>query len=363
MKICVDATSLLLRSAGVKNYAYHWMSSLREELPPPHTVTAFPLLGEVGELNHEQSVFSTGHTISRLALLHLSNIRWSPLVDHLVGDADVFHASSLLRNMPRRPKLTGTIYDMTALIMPEVHTEGNIRAEKRFHENVARRADGLIAISQSAKDDAVRLLGLRPERVAVIHPGIDERYFTAVPARRDKPYLLSLGTIEPRKNVDTTLDAWLEMPMEIRQSHDLLFAGPKGWASERTVDRLNSGIVGVTYLGYVPEADLPGLTAGATAFVYPSLYEGFGFPLAQAMAAGVPCITSNVSSLPEVAADAALLVDPKSSFELRDAMLKLVESADSREELGRKARARASEFTWKNSARLSAEFFRRVCGS
>jgi glycosyltransferase involved in cell wall biosynthesis len=121
--------------------------------------------------------------------------------------------------------------------------------------------------------------------------------------------------------------------------------------------------VGVDYLGYVPETDLPGLTAGAHGFVYPSLYEGFGFPLAQAMAAGVPSITSNISALPEVAGNAALLVDPRSSFELRDAIWKLIDSADLRAELGRKARAQASKFTWKNSARLSAEFFRRVCDS
>jgi len=362
MRICVDATSLLLRSAGVKNYAYPWMSSLREELPPD-TLTAFPLLGEVGELNHEQSVYSKWHTLGRLALLHLSNVRGNPLVDYLVGDVDVFHASSLLRNLPKRTKLTGTIYDMTALIMPEVHTEGNIKAEKRFHSNVVRRADGLIAISESAKSDAVRMLRLDPRLITVIYPGIDQRFFTAQPLRRAKPYLLFVGTIEPRKNVDTLLDAWLEMPMEVRQAYDLVLAGPKGWSAERTVDRLTSGIVGVDYLGYVPETQLPGLTAGALGFVYPSLYEGFGFPLAQAMAAGIPCITSNISALPEVAGDAALLVDPKNSFALRDAMWQLVDSADLRDELGRKARMQASQFTWKNSAQLSAEFFRRVCGS
>jgi glycosyltransferase involved in cell wall biosynthesis len=117
----------------------------------------------------------------------------------------------------------------------------------------------------------------------------------------------------------------------------------------------------VRYLGYVPEQDLPGLTAGATVFVYPSLYEGFGLPLGQAMAAGVPSVTSNVSSMPEVAGDAALLVDPRSPAEMAAAVRRLLESPDLRAALGRNGRARAQRYTWENCARRSLEFFRRIC--
>jgi alpha-1,3-rhamnosyl/mannosyltransferase len=120
----------------------------------------------------------------------------------------------------------------------------------------------------------------------------------------------------------------------------------------------------VRYLGYVPESDLPALTAGATVHVYPSLYEGFGFPLAQAMAAGVASVTSNVSSLPEVSAGSALLVDPRSQTELRDALLRLLTAPALRQELGERGRAyAAAHYRWPLIARRSWEFFERVAAS
>ena len=127
--------------------------------------------------------------------------------------------------------------------------------------------------------------------------------------------------------------------------------------------RLRAGPAGVHYLGYVPEAQLPALTAAATLFVYPSLYEGFGFPVAQAMAARVPVITSNVSSLPEVAGDGAVLVDPRSAAELRSAMERLLTSPDVRRELAERGFARAQNYRWEVAARKSWDFFERIAGS
>jgi glycosyltransferase involved in cell wall biosynthesis len=359
MRICVDATSLLLRSAGVKNYVYHWMRSLRAEAGE-HEITAFPLLGEVGALDHDRSVLSITQTLPRIAVLHFINKIFKPAINLAVGDVDVFHTSNQVHAVPRKAMLTATLFDMTVMLMPELHTEGNRRAEQGFHERVLRRAHGLIAISESAKDDAVRLLRLDPNRIDVIYPGIDERFFHATPMKREKPYVLFVGTVEPRKNIDCLLDAWLELPLLTRESHELVVAGPRGWAADRTLDRLESGILGVRYLGYVPEQDLPALTAGASVFVYPSLYEGFGFPPAQAMAAGVPVVVSNVSSLPEVVGDAGVLVDPKDSFALRDAIRELLLSPSERARLGKAGKERASRFTWKNSAVKSAEFFARL---
>jgi len=126
--------------------------------------------------------------------------------------------------------------------------------------------------------------------------------------------------------------------------------------------RLTEPSMGIRYLGYVPEPDLPGLFAGATAFVYPSLYEGFGLPVAQAMAAGTPVITSSVSSLPEIAGGAALLVDPRSEAELRGAMREMLTSPSKRAELSALGRANASRFSWPECARQSLRFFERVVG-
>jgi glycosyltransferase involved in cell wall biosynthesis len=140
----------------------------------------------------------------------------------------------------------------------------------------------------------------------------------------------------------------------------LVIAGASGWSGEKTLARLASKPAGVRYLGYVSEDELPGLTAGATAFIYPSLYEGFGFPVAQALAAGVPVITSNTSCLPEIAGDGALLVDPRSPAEIQRALERLLTSAALRQQLRAAGVARAQRYRWEICARKSLEFFHRV---
>jgi alpha-1,3-rhamnosyl/mannosyltransferase len=261
-------------------------------------------------------------------------------------------------------RLTGTVYDLTCFLMPNLHPAANRRADASF-ANLARRAHGLIAISQCTKDDAVRILGISPEKITVIHPGVADAFFQCLPdeveaVRRHyklaRPFVLFVGTIEPRKNLDTLLDAWEALPLGLREHHDLVIAGPVGWAGERTVNRLT----GIRYLGYVPEQSLAPLTAAATVFAYPSLYEGFGFPVAQAMAAGVPVITSNVSSLPEVAGDAALLVDPRSQSELRSALSRVLTSAELRVSMAASGRESAKRFRWPECARRSLNFFRSI---
>jgi glycosyltransferase involved in cell wall biosynthesis len=361
MRICIDGTALLLRSAGIKNYLYHWLRALAE-YAPQHEISTFPLLGDMGDLDHDRSTLTPLQTYPRIAVLQFINKIFKPAINVAVRNVDIFHASNQIHAIPSGVRVTGTIYDMTCLLMPQLHTPANVRAESQHYDRVFRRADGLIAISQSAKDDAVRLLDLDPDRIDVIYPGIPERYFNAVPNAHGltKPFVLFVGTVEPRKNIDTLLDAWLQMPASTREAHELVFVGPIGWAGNATVRRLRSGIEGVRVLGYVPEADLPSLTAAAAAFAYPSYYEGFGFPLAQAMAAGVPVVTSNVSSMPEVAGDAGLLVEPGSASQLASALDRLLTSPTLRQTMREKGKELARRFTWRNSAERSAEFFTRV---
>jgi glycosyltransferase involved in cell wall biosynthesis len=250
--------------------------------------------------------------------------------------------------------------------MPELHTEANIRADESLAKNILQKADALIAISENTRADAIRLLGVDPEHIQVIYPGIPEVYFGAQPRPAEHPYVLYVGTIEPRKNVDTVLDAW--QGFRLRNDFDLVIVGSSGWGSEKTMARLASRPQGercsrpegVQDLGYVGEDELPGLTAGATAFLYPSLYEGFGFPVAQAMAAGVPVITSNTSCLPEVAGDGALLVDPRSAAEIQAALEKLLTSQILRDQLRIAGAECARRYRWDACARQSLEFFRRL---
>ena len=308
MRILIDATPLLLRSAGVKNYTYYWIQNLWQQARNDRILT-FPPLASLGPLNHERSIAGAARTYLHLGRIFAANAApWIPLLRWTMPKADVFHVSNQIRFPPKGVKLTATIYDMTCRLMPELHTAANIQADESLAKNVLARADRLIAISENSRQDAVRLLGLDAERIEVIYPGVPEVYFGAQARPAEQPYVLYLGTIEPRKNVDTLLDAW--SGFRLRGDFDLVIAGASGWSGEKTMARLASRPPGVRYLGYVPEDELPGLMAGASAFIYPSLYEGFGFPVAQAMAAGVPVITSNTSCLPEVAGEGGAVGGP-----------------------------------------------------
>src|ERR1043165_4670615 len=148
---------LLVRSAGVKNYLYHWIAHLRQAAPD-WQFDLFPFLGQLGDLNHESSQVSRLHTLWSLGLFHFFNLPANPAVNW-TRRADVFHCSKLL-NPPRRPKLTATIYDLTCWTMPQFHTPSNIAWERSFAERVWKRAEGLIAISEHSRQDAIRLLGI-----------------------------------------------------------------------------------------------------------------------------------------------------------------------------------------------------------
>jgi alpha-1,3-rhamnosyl/mannosyltransferase len=360
MKILVDATSLLLRSAGVKTQVWHWIRAMRQT-GSGHEVAAFPWMTDIGQLNHQASVYGPPSTIPRLGMLAFLNLPGNPCMDAVTHRFDVFHASNMVRNLPARTAVTATIHDVTCRMMPEFHTSANIRADEYYAERILGRARGIIAVSESSKRDAVRELRLDADCIEVIHPGIDERFFHSMPEPSTKPYVLFVSTIEPRKNVDTLLDAWIQLPSDIREAHDLVIAGSAGWKSAQTMSRIRT-TPGVRYEGYVPESRLPGLTAGAKAFAFPSLYEGFGFPPVQAMAAGVPTIVSNASSLPEVAGDSALLVDPKSAVELASALVRILTSPTLRADLSNRGRERAARFTWDVCARRSLCFFETVAG-
>ncbi len=370
MRIVVDATSLLLRSAGIKSYTHYWLQALRQAAQRRDIIDAFPFIGRTRDLHHDGSMLAQWATYPRLAALFAANYGGPAVLDLEIGKADVFHASNQIHHAPSKAKLTATIHDLTCWKMPELHTAANVKADQRFAERILKRADGLIAVSEATRQDAIEQLGIDENRIETIYSGVPEEYFRvpvdAVHAVREdlnlsRPYVLFVGTIEPRKNLDRLLDAWLGLHPDLRTEFELIIAGPAGWAPE-TAKRLRAGAAGVRVLGYVPEAFLPALTAGALLFAYPSLYEGFGFPVAQAMAAGVPVLTSNVSALPEIAKDGAELVDPLSVKEIRSGLERLLTSPERREELGIRGRERADQCRWSRCAQRSLRFFERVAG-
>ena len=365
MKVVIDTYPMLVRSAGVKNYLYHWIRALRR-VAPAGAIATFPAIADGSELDHERSMRGRWVTFRDLGALALSNHAGLPVFGGAARGTDVFHVSSLMRHPPRGPLLTATVHDLTSLTMPELHLAANREADSHLAANL-RRAHRIIAVSDATRQDAIRLLGIPPEKIVTIHSGIAPAFFD-VPASAiaqvraryglTRRMVLSVGTIEPRKNFSTLVRAWRALPEELQNEYELVVAGPMGWADAETGQAVRS----VRYLGYVPEREIAALTAAAAIFAYPSLYEGFGFPVAQAMAAGVPVITSNLSALPEIAGDAAVLVDPRSQAELRDALCRLMGDPGLRAQLAECGRRRAEQFRWDTCAQKSWRFFEEAKG-
>lgn len=366
MRISVDASPLLLRSAGVKNYLYHWIHAL-QRTSNGDSVASYPFIGNVGELTHESSVMNFFSTAPRIAWLLASN-RFDFTRRLAAGKSQVFHVTNQVHQGVKGMALTATVHDMTCWLTPEFHTPANIKADARFAEKILTRADGLIAVSENTRQDAIRVLNLNPDKIVAIHSGVPDAYFQVTDAealrvrsqlKLAKPFILHIGTVEPRKNLDALLDAYLLLSESVRKDVDLVFAGPMGWAASTTAQRILSGLPGVRYLGYVPEADLPGLTRAASVFAYPSLYEGFGFPVAQAMAAGVPVLTSNNSCLPEISGAGAIHADPRSPAAISAGLDQLLVSPSKAAEVAAAGRIKAQAYRWDLCAQRSWQFFQQ----
>lgn len=283
--------------------------------------------------------------------------------DHL----DLFHGTvnALPRRLPVRSVVT--IHDLAFLRWPEQTTARRRRYLSRATAAAARQASRIIAVSDATKADIVALLDVDPAKIAVTHLGVDERFRPASEARiqavRDvysisDPFVLSVGTIEPRKNLPALLQAFARIQHEI--PHRLVLAGPEGWKTSEFHDAVQGANLGgrLQLLGFVDERDLPALYSAAGLFVFPSLYEGFGLPVLEAIACGTPVVASNVSSLPEVAGDAALMVAPADIEGLGAAMLNALTDDPLRARLIRDGLLRAGQFTWQATARATAAAYR-----
>jgi glycosyltransferase involved in cell wall biosynthesis len=263
---------------------------------------------------------------------------------------------------PRRSVVT--VHDLGYLAYPAAHKTGDRRYLDWSTRWNARCATAVIADSAATKADLIRTYGVDERKIRVIHLGRDETLAPVCDARVSAEvrarygiagrYLLYVGTLQPRKNLARVIEAFARAAAGPAFSDLLLvLAGKKGWLYDdlfAQVERL--GLPGrVIFPGYVDDADLPALLSGALAFVFPSLHEGFGIPVLEAGACGVPVITSNTSSLPEVAGDAALLVDPHDVDAIAEAMNRLVTDEALRAELSRRGLANVQRFSWEKCAR------------
>lgn len=257
-----------------------------------------------------------------------------------------------------------TVHDLGYLYYPEAHTRfQNAYLRWSTHYN-ARTATRVIADSEATRRDLIHHYHIPEAKIAVVYPGRDESLApgtdpAALAAVREQyglagAYFLYVGTLQPRKNLVRLVQAFerLNLGTLERSEVQLVIAGKKGWLYDdllAEIKRLGLG-ARVRLPGYVPDADLPALLSGALAFVFPSLYEGFGLPVLEAMACGTPVVCSNAASLPEVAGDAALLVDPLDTDGLAAAMARLASDGGLRAELIERGYRQARRFSWQRCA-------------
>ncbi len=267
-----------------------------------------------------------------------------------------------------------TVHDLSFLRYPQAFRRFN-RAYLGWMTRLAvRKAARVIAVSESTRRDVIALCGVADEKVTVVPNGVTSDFCPAeahaVAAFRQRKGLperciLFLGTLEPRKNVERLVEAYALLAQ--RQRGDLpplVIAGAKGWFYDTIFARVaQHGLAGrVIFPGFIPADELPWWYRGATLFVYPSLFEGFGLPVLEAMACGTPTITSNVSSLPEVAGDAALLVAPDDPVALADAMARVLDEPDLAAQMRAAGLMQASHFSWARTAAATAAVYQAVLG-
>jgi glycosyltransferase involved in cell wall biosynthesis len=287
-----------------------------------------------------------------------------PAVPDELDAADVMHATSPAAIPPGGRRLVVTVHDVAFRLYPGMYPPA-WRTLFRLGLRRARRADAVIAVSRSTARDVALHGGIDPSRIHVVPLAPSLPQTTTDPGdvlerrRIPRPYLLFVGTLEPRKNLIRLIRAYRRSTA--RQEHALVIAGPLGWRSGRLHRELASPGPGrVVVTGRVPEADLDALYRGAAAFVYPSIYEGFGLPVLDALARGVPTIVARSSSLPEIVEDAALQVDPRSVRGLAEAIDHVVGDDDERGRLAARGPARAATFSWERTALGTLDVYRSV---
>lgn len=346
MRVAIDATSMPAKRTGVAHYLLELIEAIDCEL----VLLAKP--DDAGELIKRAPD-------SEIVICNLSNravrLAWeqSLLPARLRRIApDLLHSPHYSMPYATGVPVVSVLHDATFWLHPGAH---------EFHKRVwfrtaskmtARRARRMITVSNAAKAD-LAAIGIPEERLDVVYHGVDDSWFELETHPGD--YIVFVGTLEPRKNLPRLLRAYRQSGLDL----ELRLAGAMGWKT----DELEAEIAktrGVKLLGYVSDAEKRELIAGARAFVYPSLSEGFGIPVLEAMAAGVPVVTSNVSATAEVAGGAALTVDPLDTDALAEALIAATGDESTRTRLSHTGPQRAGEFTWARAAKGTVETWTRA---
>lgn len=269
-------------------------------------------------------------------------------------------------------RYVAVVHDLIPLYMPELFTKAHKHRFWFFTELCKHQADAIIAVSNATKKDVIQYMEFPEERIRVIYEGANPRFnaerdeagiaATMEKYHIDSEYILCLSTVEPRKNMLRTIQAYEQCVQQGNLSCKLVIVGGSGWNNGEIYEYVQKNNLSsqVIFTGYVSDEEVKYIYSNATLFIYASLCEGFGIPVLEAMQSGIPVITSNVSSMPEVAGDACELVDPYSIDEIREAILRITGSRERQEAMRRRGLEQAARFSWEQCAREVLEYMLQV---
>lgn len=348
MNIGIDIRSTLKKQTGIGKYTFNLINAL----------------GQIDKAN-DYYLYSRKKILDfkrRLPKLPAGNFKhrvdyFKKGIDKVLPELDAFHTSSYDLVKPKKAKkFIVTVHDVIIKAYPYGHDEKTIKEVDEQLKRVLNEADLLIADSYNTKSDLMKFYKVSDSKIHVIYPGVSvsfsERDDVPFGERKKVKYVLFVGTVEPRKNIQGLIKAFNLLKKEHGIAHKLIIAGMKGWMYEDIFKEYENSEFksDIIFKGYVGDKELGDLYKNASVFVYPSFYEGFGFPILEAFGYGVPVVTSRTSSCGEIAGDGALLINPDSYKEIGEGMLKVINNESLRQELIAKGLSRAKEFTWEKTA-------------
>ncbi len=378
MIIGIDISSIPYKT-GVSNYTLNLVRNL-VKIDKVNSYKLFysslrlPLPTEIIEIKKKHSnvkiyQFKIPPTILQILW---NQLRLFPL-EFFIGKCDLFHASDWTQPPSFKSKIITTVHDLTPFIHPEWHHPKVIKAHKNKMKLAAKKCFKFICVSQSTKKDLLKIYPkINPLKVEVIYEAAEDKYAQFLKLSKDKQlkkkerikklydldrFILAQGTREPRKNLKRLIDAFVAFKKANPSCQvSLAIAGKYGWGQD--VDGIKDPFVKI--LGFIPEKDMVALHASALCLAYPSLYEGFGLPLVKSLKVATPIITSNLSSMPEVAGDSALYVNPYSTQDLTKAITKMIKNSAIRRQLSQNGIIQARKFDWIKTAKQTLSVYQSL---
>lgn len=370
LHIAIDAHSVGANLAGNETYAVNLVEALAE-IDQTNLYTLYVTKqSAVDRFANRWPNFQVKRTLPHTPLVRIPLTLPAELRRHPV---DVLHVQYTAPPLAPCP-VVATIHDLAFEHLPETFNRRSWMQLRLTVRHTARHAAQIITVSEYSRQDIIKTYGIEPERVTVTSEA-SPRHFAPITNEDDltrarekygieRDYILSVGSIQPRKNLVRLIEAytylWNSRPkFKLPQ---LVLVGKRGWLDSEIFRLANesSAQSSIRFTGYVAEKDLPALYSGACCFVYPSYFEGFGLPVLEAMQCGAPVIAGNRTSLPEVIGDAGVLVDPLDYQELANAMLHLISDDTAREKLRKRGLERAKEFNWLTTARLTLQVYEQA---